>query len=218
MNKLVATLWQKSATMCDKSHKNTVPALTLAILSLLLTSNSHADKTSPLKGFIVESPGPDSILNRKNGYFILDLDAQRKVSRILILPKGKKFNKKNTADLELGPFKKGRHLVMLKLKAGSYRIASVEVPHYDLPFRYDYAKNDALHFNIIAQKTNYFTQIFVGKDRAANSLELNIRNRLSHSLPAIDDAFYSQLSKYPLRYSGNTFDIFSQKFLEPTVD
>jgi hypothetical protein len=157
-------------------------------------------------------------LAKNTGYLILDLQLEKKVTEIVIERHGSSHASRGTKEVTFGPFEPGRHLTLVTLPKGTYKLTRVSSPHYDLPFWVNYTKNKRMTISVEANKTNYFAQIVLGKKRSSESLDIRVVNRLATSLSQFDQSIKSAIALYPLRYAGPLKDNFYETYLAAQVE
>lgn len=144
-------------------------------------------------------------LSSSQGYLVLDLRLEQRVSEVSF--KGLRSS--------LGPFEKGRHLLLIPMKKGKYSLLTVASPSYDLPFKWNYSDYKRLQFEVLPGRVNYFAQIIVGDLRSSYGFEIHVRNRLAYTYGELLEKYGQQLAQYPIHYAGPITDHFYNEFLKP---
>lgn len=173
----------------------------IAILMFLLQSVAHAAPD------VVAETGPKP-LSAGQGYVVLDLLLKQRVTEI-------GFSRGSKSRIVFGPYEKGRHLLLLPLPKGEFRLDKVASPSYDLPFRQSYSGYDRLRFKVLPGRINYFAQIMVGDIRSAYGFEIHVRNRLAYSYGELMEKYGALLAQHPIHYGGSITDHFYNEFLNP---
>lgn len=166
----------------------------------LATATSYGEK-----GYIV------AVDDRKLGdaSFILDLATEQHVSKVVF----KQLDKRSRTKLEFGPFEPGHHVLLAYFPKGKYQLQSVSVPHYDLPYRYDYDNFENKTFHLRKKGTAYFGQVIVGESRGKNSLDIRVNNRLAMMSPVFEKNWSEHLNEHPLFFAGQYRDHFAETFV-----
>lgn len=136
---------------------------------------------------------------------VLELDLERHVSEIVFLPERVEEMSKSAqkaALVKLGPYKAGRHLLVLPFLEGGYSWQTVSVPHFDLPFRLYKSTDERWRFSIEKERVNYVGQLIVRRERGSNSASVRLVNRIAATRNTIEAELADQLAEYPMRYAG----------------
>lgn len=147
-------------------------------------------------------------LSGGQGYVVLDLLLKQRVTEIV-------FTRGGRNNITFGPYEKGRHLLLLPLPKGEFRLDRVASPSYDLPFRQFYSGYDRLKFKVLPGRINYFAQILVGDIRSAYGFEIHVRNRLAYSYGELTEKYGPLLAQFPIHYGGSITDHFYNEFFNP---
>ncbi|WP_250459059.1 hypothetical protein [Microbulbifer litoralis] len=97
---------------------------------------------------------------------------------------------------------------LLPLRAGQYQFTRVNAPYYDLPYWMgtDLAAN--WRFVIEEGRTNYIGDVEIRKERASNSVDTNLLNRIAIRKPEIEAAMPDLLIDCPLSFNAGYRDDF----------
>ena len=148
------------------------------------------------------------VLKSGHGYLVVDLRLEQNVSEITFARPGR-----DVPVLTLGPFEKGRHLVLVQVKKGRLRLNTVSAPSFNLPFRTDYDGLKRTSMVIEPRKTNYFAQIVVGKNRSTRGYDIDILNRLAYSYNELEIKYGDTIAQYPIVCAGYIRDFFCDEYL-----
>ena len=149
---------------------------------------------------------PDTVkkLSNGQGYLLLDLNIKHPVSSIKFVRSDSSRGK----GVQVPSLPIGRHLMLLPIKKGTYQWDTINVPHYDLPFRVNVRDDERWSFEIQKKTINYIGQLIVEKDRGTRYVPVRWLNRAASSLEEIKEKYGDLLLKYPLAFSGHARDDF----------
>lgn len=182
----------------DLGHPATLIITTLATLGLCAVA----------KGEFVHAPQQ---LQRDQGYILLDLNLERKVSEIVIASVSRLRSSRKvrySGDIVLGPYDPGRHLILLPLREGQYGWRHTSIPHFDLPYRVDKSDDERWRFTVEEDSISYIGQLVVREERGSNSASVSLVNRIAMTGEEIASAFPTEFELYSLRYGGILRDAF----------
>jgi hypothetical protein len=170
--------------MCCRSPRTSLllPCALLAF-AVLAQAASAEDEREPLKG--------------RYGYLVVDSDVAAKV-----------LGWKLSDLIVIDTLPLGRHLQLLKLKAGKYHWQELQVPYFNLPNELDVSDDERWFFTIERGKLNYAGTLIVGELRQARNVDVRFLNRSAEVLDLVRTRFPTEMERYGLIYSGSNADDF----------
>lgn len=179
----------------------------IAIYVLLgLVCPPEVYSVEPIRSLSLVKLAQMSELSGSQGYLLIDLNLGG-VAPSFIFAKVRS-NKTNAKDVKLkssqlkdftsiGLKNKSNGLYVIALKSGLYQISQVNVPFYDLPFRYETDNRREWRFRIESGKVNYIGQLLVEGERHVDKVTVRLLNRIATDKVRIE----RELSKIPFAYS-----------------
>ena len=156
---------------------------TLLIGAMLLPSQGVAEQLPKLR--------------RGYGYLVIDTEVYRPVSEW-----------KLSSRVSIEDIQQGHHIRFVALKAGNYHWQSINVPHFDLPFRRDFTDEERWAFTIEAGKINYIGRLLVKEQRGTDYVDVRMLNRSVMTYQQLQQSHGEALASYPFVYSGYLQDDF----------
>ncbi len=150
-------------------------------------------------------------LSSEQGLLIVDIDTELPI-RLLRM----------TSASPLRDIEQGRHVWMVRLRAGDYRWRELRIDRSGIrgpPVRYEIPRDEEYDFSVEAGKINYPGQLSIRRARVTYGywgpdLIIRNRNRLGMALRALRATHEQRLHEHPLTRSGRSEDLFLEYYLE----
>ena len=145
-------------------------------------------------------------LDPRKGYLLIDLETDstapsftfKKLRSRQRYQVDKQSTSKSITSYKITVKNKANGLYLLSLPPGLYQITQVNVPFFNLPYKFDTDNRRHWRFYIEQGKINYIGKLAIAKTRSTSSVDVKLLNRLATDKERIDDQIARLLDTMPL--------------------
>lgn len=101
--------------------------------------------------------------------------------------------------------------LLVPLAKGRYQVTDINVPLFDLPYRYRTAKQKHWEFSVQPGAVNYFGKLTIDAERSTDSVSVTRHNQIAKALAEIRQQYADILARYPLVSASSYRDDFYQE-------
>ncbi|WP_444897613.1 hypothetical protein [Microbulbifer sp. SSSA005] len=210
--------------MCNKTARSGFNLFSMSFMSVFCATYFFVGVANAKTLSLVPYENPPELRSRQ-GYVLVKLNVGGTAPSIEF---GKLFTSGNKylGERQKARVRKGsQYNVSLKGKPegfylmvvppGLYQITQIKAPYYNLPYKFDTANRRTWRFRVEEGRTSYIGNLFIGKQRKSNTIEVYLKNRIASEINEIQESMGSLFELYPLASGAGVQDEFLQSWLSP---